>query len=1128
MRRIDRRLLGAVAVLALSGAGRPALGDWPVARRDVARTAYAPGTSAITQPTRYWQAYLGGTLSPSSHVALDIDGDGVVDLVYLAGGKAIAKHADDRVVWESTPLDFTRIEGAVDLDGDGALELVVSSGRNVFVLGGATGQVLWRSPDGEVGAVGAVRLADLDGDGRPEITIDECGCCGITPTANPPGGVYHFDAGALGTPVKLYAPLTRGHCGSSALTAGDFDGDGAADLAYGDGATLILTSGKTGAALATSDVLGENIYYASCLSANVDGRPGDEVICFQNTYLAAPATGGRRVFAVTYDASASPAARTLYDLAPVPKDVGQLQWVGNSLGDLDGDGQLEITVSWNDGAAWSTAVYDAATGAALATLPERLEGIVDVDGDKLPEILTTTSAGLVARRFQRAGSPALTQVATFPAGYHVKAQHDFAQAARGAVSGRPLALDLLGDGNVVPVFFVDAAGATPAAYVAARVASGAPATLATFQVPAGITILTNQVYANLNRKYPQLVLARNDGFLVFLDSAFQPTNGGTFGSPEFPEVLPGMRVGGFIGAPIAPRLGAAADTVVVTDSRGALVGLDAAQAWMSTAPAKSWELARAGSPSIAPKIDNGKPGLVCASNGAATLTALRADGTTIWAHDLPSGTLSGDPLAADVNGDGVSDVLAAHLTTGSVLNLQAYDGKTGTPLWPAPYVEAQQWGYYPFALADHDGDGALDMFVVSNTLRVLDGKTGATLAHNPSFVAYFTPTIQDVDGDGVPEVTLSRGYYPARTVRGDLTTTLWTGPDDRPYQHGARAACSGGRSVWVQPSTQTQGMLRLIDMNGATAGTTSTLFLAGGAAFADAASAAAAGKFLGALGDVVMKQDLVGTGAHPSALLGSSDGFLYALDPCGGTIDWVFDLKFAVGNPIFADPNGSGVDQILVPAADGYVHALQQLVLAAPAHVNDNAVSGSSVVVGPDLDSVETASTLAASWDAVPGADGYQVAALTEGNTYLTQPDWVSVGAVTSVAVQSLSLTPGKKYVFAVRAVSKTKGSSLETRSNGVVVVAPTLPDGGAGGSTWDDDAGSDAGGTPPDAGHGGAGGAGTGSSGGCGCTVAGDDAPAGAALAAALAMLAFAGRRRSAARRCAPRRSPKPPRSSP
>src|SRR5262249_8412857 len=152
------------------------------------------------------------------------------------------------------------------------------------------------------------------------------------------------------------------------------------------------------------------------------------------------------------------------------------------------------------------------------------------------------------------------------------------------------------------------------------------------------------------------------------------------------------------------------------------------------------------SPSTSPTIDSGKPGVVCTTTdpnppNTSSLTALHADGTQLWSQAMPAmASVTYDSLSADVNGDGVSDVFAAYTSTGSQLNLQVFNGKTGAPVWASAYSEAEQWGFQPFALADHDGDGVLDMYVVSNSLRVLSGPSGATLAQNATFFGYFTPT----------------------------------------------------------------------------------------------------------------------------------------------------------------------------------------------------------------------------------------------------------------------------------------------------------------------------------------------------------------------------------------------------
>lgn len=1092
-----------------------AVAEWPVSRHDAQRTAIAGGKCDIAKPTQYWQRYLGGTLRGTSHLAVDVDKDGRVDVVYLAGGKAIAKLPDDRLVWESTPVELTSIHGVVDLDNDGALEVVASSARNVYVLDGKTGAILWREPDGEVGNVGGVRLADLDGDKTLEIVIDDCACCGISPIASPAGGVYKFEAGKLGTPTKLYAPLSRSHCGAQATTIGDFDGDGSADVAYGNATGYSLTTGKTGAALGSSDVAGETMYYASCDAANVDGRVGDELICFQDSYLATVG-GGRRVAAFTYDPAAPTKVRTLWNVVPVPKATGELRWLGNSVVDLDGDGKWEVVFASHDGAGpWTTTVIDAKTGAELGKTGGKLVGLVDLDGDKKLELLTepASGVGLSTWRFDRTILPAvysLSDVGDFKVPYGT----DWAKSARSTVGGKPLTIDLKGDGKVYPVFFQRAAGSTLASYTAyAFDAKGLASPKATYGVPDGIEILTNEVFANVNRSYPQLLLTRNDGFLLVLDDAFAPTNNLIYGTGEFKVTLPGMRVGGFLGEPIAPRLDGTADAPVVRDSRGTLLRLDPTGAWMSKPPAISWEIREAGSPTTVGGIDGGKPGLVCVKNDPVTrkpdtLLAVNAAGTKLWDRKMPDGTLTYDPLGGDVNGDGVKDVFAAWIAPGSVVKLQVHDGKTGAPIWGAPHAEALQWGFQPFSLADWNGDGVSDLYVVPNTLRVLNGATGAKLAENTTFLAYFTPTVADVDGDGKLDVTLSRGYFPARTLANDLVTQKWIGADDRPYPHGARGACSGGRSVWVQPSSQVQGMVRLVDMNGASVGTTKTVYLAGGKVFASAADAATDKKFLGTVGHVAVKQELISGATHPSALMGSTDGFLYAVDPCSGALDWSYDLKFAVGDPILADTSGDGVDEILVPAADGYLHAIGPRLLPAPATIADNDPYGA--VPGPDVDTVKTKDTLAASWDKVPDADGYQVAIVTEGGTYVTQPDWVDVGAATDVKLKALALVNGKKYFAVVRAASKTKGSSVETRSNGVVVEIVDIGDAGVPDGPIFDDTGT----TPGDAGadvgvDGGALGEATPEAGGCGCRTGASSGSAAALGALVLAGLAATRRRR-------------------
>src|SRR5580704_4601817 len=193
---MHQRVVSALVVAAaVSAICAPARADWPVARHDPQRTATAAGSSTITKPTPYWQIYLGGTLADDTHIAIDINQDGVVEVVYLAGGKAIAKLPDNQIVWASPPVELEMIDGVADVYGDGGLELVAHGSRGVVLVSGKTGQVLWTEPAGEVGEVGAVRVGDMTGDGHPDILIDDCACCGTSATSATPGAAYSFTGG---------------------------------------------------------------------------------------------------------------------------------------------------------------------------------------------------------------------------------------------------------------------------------------------------------------------------------------------------------------------------------------------------------------------------------------------------------------------------------------------------------------------------------------------------------------------------------------------------------------------------------------------------------------------------------------------------------------------------------------------------------------------------------------------------------------------------------------------------------------------------------------------------------------------------------------------------------------------
>ena len=360
--------------------------DWPVARHDGKRTATASNTpSGITKPAPFWRYYLGGSLGRRGYLAEDVNGDGKVEVVYVAGGKVIAKLPDDTLVWESAPLDLHTLVGIDDLDGDGKKDVVAFGDRKAIVLAGASGAVEWEEVDGEMGTVGGVRLGDLDGDGKPDLFVDECGCCGVNSMS--PGVAYRF-GGGFANPKPMWVSPPHSRCGVGGDTLGDFDGDGVLDLGYSSYSAVQMVRGRDGMLLGTSASTGTRADAASCVTADVDGRVGEEMICFQDIYQAGGNVGGRQVWAATWDANAAPPVKLLWKHAIADVVNGAMAHVGGSVSDFDGDGKKEVAVSEYDGSAWALKIYDAADGAELGRIGgSRIAAVVDLTGDHLSERL---------------------------------------------------------------------------------------------------------------------------------------------------------------------------------------------------------------------------------------------------------------------------------------------------------------------------------------------------------------------------------------------------------------------------------------------------------------------------------------------------------------------------------------------------------------------------------------------------------------------------------------------------------------------------------------------------------------------------------------------------------------------
>jgi MYXO-CTERM domain-containing protein len=1144
-----RTHFGSVAALALAlSASFSARADWPVARHDARRTGASDATSDIVKPAVYWRTYLGGTVSPTGMIATDVDSDGKTEVVFVTGGTLVAKTPADKIVWRTPPVGIVGLVGVDDLDGDGTRDVVCYSVDHAYVVNGKTGAFSWVEPDGEMGSLGGMRMADLSGDGKPDLLIEESACGGVN--SGQPGFVYSF-GGGFGAATLLWKLPQRAHCGSSATTIADLDGNGALEVVLGHTTGYIVLDGATGAQVGASGAVGTRIDFTSCLPKSVDGLPGEELVCVQN-YNQGPGQGGRQVFVVKWTGGA---------LAPLwQKPLGDYDGGDVSVGpeiaaDLDGDGKMEVVASgMAAGGTWTGLVLDAVSGAELGKMPGfRVAGTAPVAAATTSLVLTTSGTSLKVWTFDRSQAFPLVGGWTLPDRV-VATQPDWARVRRTSVHSAMLLYDQNGDGVFDLLTHKASTGAELACHAAA---GGAPKLLATYAFPAATDPIATWVTPPINRAYDQVSIARNDGWLTILDKDLQPTNGSDSG--------PGMRIGGYYSGPggsigRAP-LSAALDagkkqSVIVPDSRGAMLRIDPDGATNTVPPKPVWARTHVSTATVVPGLDSAKPAIAALgvvepvkTPADHVVTAIRAgSGTSIWSVAVPRRPIY-DLVAGPIDADAVPDLVVQWFDTDTYTHTRALAGTDGTALWDAPPV-LLSWGMMPMAAADWDADGSLDVLSVLNSLRAYTGKGGAVLASNPAFFAYFMPTLYDVDGDGALEVTLHGGYYPARTLRHDLNTPVWVGTeDDRPYPYGAIAACPSG-PVLVEGSSQFPSRLKITQLGGGSAGQAQAFWLASGQKFATEADMKAAKALRGWLGNVSVEKSL-GGGATPTALVGSTDGWMYAIDPCSGNVAFVHDFGAEVGEAVFGDSDGDGRDEILVSVADGFLYGLRNEALAAPAWIWD--VDPDHGVVNADVDEEYTVSKLTAKWAAVAGADGYEIAVVGPGSNVISNPAWIPVGNVTQFSVQGLALQEETTYWIGVRATSNTKGLGADSTSDGVLVhfaYADAGADGdapgkdAAGGASGQDGSGTDVkadgaagvdagkgaeGGAPADGlaagGEAGAGGtAGTGASGapglpavveagsdgGCGCRVAAARSSAGAlALLALLAGVAARRRRR-------------------
>jgi hypothetical protein len=212
------------------------------------------------------QAFYNGRISANAMAFGDFDGDGKIDValrylrqagVTILPGKGDGTFAKERPIAVAVDRVVTAITAA-DLDGDGHADLAVSTGGTLLVLlGKGDGTFATARPVAGASAATAIATADLDDDGRIDLVLAHAGDDASTALLNMGGGDFRI-AGTVPS--------------SGRLRVIDADGDGIPDVLV-HGGVLVIYRGKGDGTFEAGRAYGVGGRDFGVADVDGDGRP---------------------------------------------------------------------------------------------------------------------------------------------------------------------------------------------------------------------------------------------------------------------------------------------------------------------------------------------------------------------------------------------------------------------------------------------------------------------------------------------------------------------------------------------------------------------------------------------------------------------------------------------------------------------------------------------------------------------------------------------------------------------------------------------------------------------------------------------------------------------------------------
>ncbi|MFC1716038.1 FG-GAP-like repeat-containing protein [Candidatus Poribacteria bacterium] len=276
-------------------------------------------------PVNGWPVDMGGSVLAAPALG-DIDGDGFMEVVVGSWNGELYAYNDDATLVDGWPVSLhepVHSSAALgDIDGDSRIEIVIGSGDgNMYVFRG-DGTILsgWPAHVGEE-IRSSPAVGDIDGDGEMEIIA-----------ADEYGGVHawhHSGEPVNGWPIDLRERI------SASPVLGDIDGDKKAlEIAIGtrDGSVYVLKS--DGTTMAGWPVAVTSTITSSPALGDVNSDGSVDVI-------VATGTGGRYIGLVyAFGSNGKSISSTMWPIFI----EGNIEYSSPALGDVDGDGNVELVV----------------------------------------------------------------------------------------------------------------------------------------------------------------------------------------------------------------------------------------------------------------------------------------------------------------------------------------------------------------------------------------------------------------------------------------------------------------------------------------------------------------------------------------------------------------------------------------------------------------------------------------------------------------------------------------------------------------------------------------------------------------------------------------------------------------